>query len=368
MLWLFTGIGLTSAAVLIATWIAPRAAPADEPPRTIASIVLPRGLDLQAAVCGAGIGRAIRRVSGWSKARADCRRRVAPVSALGSRPRLRRASATTGNRRRLVTVLVSGFRVDWVRRGGRLRTLRLAGGSPTTVHRRGSATAPGAATISSSSRRQVASPLLTVPALGGTPKAATTLEQAGGEVQQEDPAFLPDGRRFLYSSMGGPSGALDQRGIYLASLDAPGQAKAADPGRHAAAIREWSRLLRAERHAAGAAARRDERRPPRRPCASGRRCHALHVGATGSTAAYSVSDNVLAYQAAVRTESSLMWFDRAGRALASLTDQADYSDVALSPDGTRLAVSLRDPSRFTRDLWLHDTNDGRGPAPHVRPE
>ena len=74
------------------------------------------------------------------------------------------------------------------------------------------------------------------------------------------------------------------------------------------------------------------------------------VGATGSTAVYSVSDTVLAYQAAIRTESSLMWFDRAGRGLAPITFPADYGDVALSPDGARLAVSVRDPSRFTRDL------------------
>jgi Tol biopolymer transport system component len=204
------------------------------------------------------------------------------------------------------------------------------------------------------------SPLSIVPALGGTPKAATTLDQAGGEVQHEGPAFLPDGRRFLYSSMGSPSGALDPRGIYLASLDAPGQARLLVPGAtqpryangHVFFVQSGTLLAQPLDVASGTL-----------------RGTALTLvedvtlsttGATGSTAAYSVSDNVLAYQAAVRTESSLMWFDRNGRPGASLTEPADYGDVALSPDGAHLAVSVRDPALFTRDLRLHDTKDGRG--------
>jgi Tol biopolymer transport system component len=85
------------------------------------------------------------------------------------------------------------------------------------------------------------------------------------------------------------------------------------------------------------------------------------AGATGPTAAFSVSeDGVLAYQAAVTTESSPIVFDRTGRQLEALAAPADYSEVALSPDGTRLAASITDPARSTRDLWLYDVDGGRG--------
>ena len=37
---------------------------------------------------------------------------------------------------------------------------------------------------------------------------------------------------------------------------------------------------------------------------------------------------------------------------------ADQTALALSPDGTRVAVSVFEPTRLTRDIWIHDF--GRG--------
>jgi Tol biopolymer transport system component len=45
--------------------------------------------------------------------------------------------------------------------------------------------------------------------------------------------------------------------------------------------------------------------------------------------------------------------------LASLAEAGDYADISLSPDGTRLAVSLRDPERGTHDLWLLNSDGGK---------
>ena len=42
--------------------------------------------------------------------------------------------------------------------------------------------------------------------------------------------------------------------------------------------------------------------------------------------------------------SQLAWFDRGGRQTGLLGGPADYSDVELSPDGQRLAVSVLDPA------------------------
>jgi Tol biopolymer transport system component len=72
--------------------------------------------------------------------------------------------------------------------------------------------------------------------------------------------------------------------------------------------------------------------------------------------AYSVSTNgILAFRPGDDLDSSrLVWLDRSGRPLGTVGDPANYSAPALSPDGKRLAVGIRDPSTRTRDIWVFD--------------
>jgi Tol biopolymer transport system component len=74
---------------------------------------------------------------------------------------------------------------------------------------------------------------------------------------------------------------------------------------------------------------------------------------------FSVSANgVLAFrQGSVTNPTRLTWFDRRGKMIGALGDVADYSNPALSPDGHRLAVCIRD-SRGTRDIWVIDLTRG----------
>ena len=188
------------------------------------------------------------------------------------------------------------------------------------------------------------------------------LDRASGEVQHGYPAFLPDGRHFLYFSMGSlANGALDPRGIYLASLDDASPAKLLIAGAtqpryangHLLFVRSGT-LMAQPFDAAGTALRGT-------PFPLVEDMKLATAGATGATAAFSVSDaGVLAYQAALPVQSCPVAFDRDGRPLAALTTPADYSDVALSPDGTKLAVSVMDPARSTRDLWVYEAYGGRG--------
>ena len=46
--------------------------------------------------------------------------------------------------------------------------------------------------------------------------------------------------------------------------------------------------------------------------------------------------------------SQLQWFDRNGKALGVVGEVADYSNPVLSPDDSKLAVSIRDPQTKTR--------------------
>jgi dipeptidyl aminopeptidase/acylaminoacyl peptidase len=50
--------------------------------------------------------------------------------------------------------------------------------------------------------------------------------------------------------------------------------------------------------------------------------------------------------------SNLEWIDRMGKTIGTLGDAADYSDVELSPDGKRAAVSML--SGTNRDIWIYD--------------
>jgi hypothetical protein len=82
------------------------------------------------------------------------------------------------------------------------------------------------------------------------------------------------------------------------------------------------------------------------------------VGAPeGNTSVFfSASANgVLAFSPGVaRAERQLTWYDRAGKRLSTAGDPARYSSPALSPDGIRLAVAIRDAATKPRDIWVFD--------------
>jgi Tol biopolymer transport system component/tRNA A-37 threonylcarbamoyl transferase component Bud32 len=54
----------------------------------------------------------------------------------------------------------------------------------------------------------------------------------------------------------------------------------------------------------------------------------------------------------------LTWFDRSGKESGTLGEPAEYTNPALSPDGARLAVGIRDPQTDTRDIWVFDLARG----------
>ncbi len=65
-------------------------------------------------------------------------------------------------------------------------------------------------------------------------------------------------------------------------------------------------------------------------------------------------------QGARFVRSQLTWFDRAGKKLGIVGGMADYGNVELSPDGTRIATAvLTDVQRPTRDIWLIEVASGR---------
>ena len=245
--------------------------------------------------------------------------------------------------------------------GGKLKKIAAAGGTVITLC---DAALPANGTWSTEDvilfTPAGSSPLYRVPAAGGTPEPATTLDAAAGDVQHWFPFFLPDGRHFLYFVVGSKArGVADPRAVYLGSLG-PGEparllieggSNAKYASGHLIFIRDGK--LMAQRfdpdrlELAGAAAPLVEQ--------------LQHAGliTTGVAGAFTLSDTgLLAYQTGSTVLSRLTWMDRDGREAGTVGEAADYADLALSPDGTRAAVSVMDPGTGTRDIWVFDIARG----------
>ena len=192
--------------------------------------------------------------------------------------------------------------------------------------------------------------LYRVSAAGGDPKLLRPL--AEGESGQLWPEFLPDGKHYLYLSM---SNRPDQQGIYAASLDSSERKFIVATNSNVAYVQSGQLLfmngnvLMAQPFDLRQLRLGGEPRPV-----------ADHIDLAQNTDVpfgnFSASPNgVLVWHRNTQSsQSSLQWFDRSGKRLGVVGEAADYSNPALSPDETKLAVGIRDSQTKTRDIWIFD--------------
>jgi eukaryotic-like serine/threonine-protein kinase len=182
------------------------------------------------------------------------------------------------------------------------------------------------------------SPIYSVPERGGVPKAVTKL--APGDRDHTLPAFLPDGRRFLYVASGA------NPGVYVASVEAPLGSLLVD-GAAMATYTEPGYLLFTKGQTVFAQ-RFDAR--------------SLHLNGSPVPVVedtfwnrFSISRNgVLAYRPANATElSQFAWISRNGTRLGSVGDPGRYVQMMLSPSGRKLVIQ-RHEEGVNEDLWLLD--------------
>jgi eukaryotic-like serine/threonine-protein kinase len=194
-------------------------------------------------------------------------------------------------------------------------------------------------------------PLFAVPASGGTLAQATALDAAAGEIHQNQPWFLPDGRHYVYFWANADQ---SKRGIRLGTLGS----KETRPLFASDSNAVWADgYLVFARDDAVLAWRFD----PKSLQMVGEPFPAfenVHWASADNFLSLSAAGSRVAYVSwALRRQ--LVWVDRKGRELGALGGVAGYADVRISPDGRKVAVAIRGPAHGgNADIWVLDT--GRG--------
>ena len=198
--------------------------------------------------------------------------------------------------------------------------------------------------------------ILRVPQAGGEPARITTPDRAHGERMHGFPQALPDGRHYLYLSIA-PERE-DASGVYVASFDGKERKRLAGtknsfsyappsgtgrPG-HLLFLRDD--VLMAQ-----------PLNPESFELAGEAFSVAHQVASMLNWGFFAVSNGVLAYRSGVVGGAQLTWFDRTGKPVGSVGEHASYSDIALSPDGSRVAVEQISQTS-SANIWLIDVAHG----------
>jgi len=192
-----------------------------------------------------------------------------------------------------------------------------------------------------------------VQAVGGVPARASKNTDEASFVRY--PAFLPDGKRFLYLSLGSPENA----GVYLGSLsgETGGRVLAGASSAVYALPQPGSRnghlLFLRDNTLMAQPVEPDSLRPTGEifPVAE-------QIGQRNSSslAPISVSNGgMLAYKYGVAAgDSELVWCDRTGKELARVGAPLVSMGFGLSRDEKTVAIARIDPAAKSTDIWLHD--------------
>lgn len=240
--------------------------------------------------------------------------------------------------------------------GGKLKRVDVSGGPPQTL-----CDVPGNNQGGTWSRDGVivfaqglSDGLYRVPASGGASVRITEVDAARDELGHAWPYFLPDGLHFLYLAR---STQLENSAIYVGSLDS----------------KDTKRLLQA--HSSIAFAPPDYLLFVREETLMVQRFDAERLELTGEQlpvaeqttrnpvngrAFFSVSQNgVLAVRTGDLVRNQLIWFDRTGKQVGTITPPGNYNAPSLSFDEKRVAVSRIDFQTTTAsDIWVIDLDRG----------
>ena len=200
--------------------------------------------------------------------------------------------------------------------------------------------------------------IMSVSADGGTPQQVTVVDPLKGTVGHNWPQFLPDGRHFLFSVMELPVQKQDPRRprLFLGSLDGAVPKLVADAASrveytasgHLVYVNDGTLL--AQRFDL------DNLRVLGEPTAIAEGVRVFKP--TGNARFTASQTGVLAFETTINYSPRLVWFDRNGQVLDTLTMPGPIKSLRLSPDGQRLAVDVVDVRTGISDVWLQDVDRG----------
>ncbi|HEY3456808.1 MAG TPA: winged helix-turn-helix domain-containing protein [Bryobacteraceae bacterium] len=238
---------------------------------------------------------------------------------------------------------------------GKLQRVGAAGGTPITL-----CDAPGANMGAFSGHGMIlfasngaAGELRSVPETGGQTRIVLRPDKSKGERSLNCPAFLPDGRHFLYFSRNMDR---SKTGIYVSTLDSA-EPKFVLPTASCAIYAPPGYILYIRNDALIA-----------QPFdAATLKVHEDPFTLTEDFGSwdvqhrrfFSVSDTgVLAYRGNDAPQTQLTWYSREGKRLEMAGERGRYLQLALSPDGTKVTLERLDTTSNTWNLWLLDLQTG----------
>jgi serine/threonine-protein kinase len=227
--------------------------------------------------------------------------------------------------------------------GGKIRKVPVRGGPVETVCDsgavRGASWGEDGIVFAPSS----GSGLMRIPAAGGTPVVLTTPDTAHGETGHRWPELLPGGSGVLFTSWSGDfqsarAAVLDLRTGVIHRLGAGIGVRYSSTG-HIVFAAADGRLL----------ARPFDRGTLQ---ASDSTIEVLRGVRLDGGPAFAVGPGgTIIYMPAETAERTVDWIDRAGRSTVALGSRRVYSDPRLSPDDSRLALTIRQEG--AADVWVY---------------
>ncbi len=236
---------------------------------------------------------------------------------------------------------------------GKLKRIDLRGGSPRVL-----ADAPSGRGGSWGSEGvilyapNITSPILRIPADGGSAEPVTTLDQET-EVTHRWPVFLPDGSHFLYVSRARRAGQGEVGRLMLAEIGSPEPSVLIEDASNALYVEPGfliygrSANLYAWRFDAGSLQLTGQPIPivPDK----------LSYWEGKNFVPFTASDDgTLVYLAEAIRPTEIRWFDRDGRPLEALGSPGFYVTPRISPDGRRIAYMQGDSPQSATDIWIRD--------------
>ena len=192
-----------------------------------------------------------------------------------------------------------------------------------------------------------------VSADGGAVVPVTTLNRSANEASHRWPAFLPDGRHFVFYEMA------DRKGIYLGSLDSKEQTRIVDGGSNPLFVLPGFLLFVRERGLVYQRFDLDHFRLIGEPVSVAEDVGRFGENGPTGLGRFSASTNgVLAFQKIGQISTQLVWRDRSGAEIGRLGPAGWYNTPRLSPDATKLIIDRVDPKTQKTDLWSVDLARG----------